>query len=175
MSIEAVITILAAVAIASGSVWAVEYLAEGRSRRDRQLDAIDQTVRQMIAIMADAGATVAGEGATKPGRFDADAFPKADARLVADIDALRTCYGVLADLLRRAPGSGFRESDGSRMAEAGFQIRNALAAQEKRVLERRPIRTLPSEEIDEFIGLLQRATGSIVESSLTDETLQGRG
>ncbi len=174
MSIEAVIAILAAVAIASASVWAVEHLAELRSQRDRQLDAIDQTVRYMIAVISDAGATVAGEGATKPGRFDADAFPKADARLVADIGALRTFYGELAALHSRAPGSGLRESDTRRIANASLQVRNALAAQERRVLNRRPIRTLTGEEIAELGVLLGGVTSAIRESALADDALQGR-
>lgn len=65
MSIESLIAILVAVAIAAASVWAVEHLAEGRSRRDRQLEAIDQTVRQLVTSMGDAAATAAGEGAIK--------------------------------------------------------------------------------------------------------------
>lgn len=175
MSIEAVITILVAVAIAAASVWAVEHLAERRSRRDRQLDAIDQTVRQMVATMGDAAATVAGDGATKPGRFDADAFPRADARLVGDIGALRTFYGVLADLHSRAPGSGFRASDAEKVATANLQVRNALAAQEKQVLERQPIRTLTREEVGEFGALIQRVTNAVRASALADDALQGRG
>jgi hypothetical protein len=172
---EAVVGILAAVAIAAASVWAVEHMAEQRSRRDRQLDAIDQTVRQMVAILGDAGAVLAGEGATKPGRFDADAFPKADARLVGDIAALRTYYGVLRDLHRRAPGSGFRESDGQSVANASVQVRSALSAQERRVLEHQPIRTLTGEEALELAALLQGVTSAIRDSAMADDALQGRG
>jgi hypothetical protein len=168
MSIESLIAILVAVAIAAASVWAVEHLAEGRSRRDRQLEAIDQTVRQLAA------ATAAGEGAIKPGRFDADAYPKADARLVGDIGALRTFYGVLAELHSRAPGSGFRDSDAGKVATANSEVRNALAAQEKRVLEHQPIRILTSVEVGEFGVLLLAVTNAIRETALADDALQGR-
>jgi hypothetical protein len=175
MSIETVITVIAGVAIAAGSVWAVERLAESRSRRDRQLEAIDQTVRQMVATMGDAAATLAGDGATKPGRFDADAFPRADAKLVGDIEALRTFYSVLTDLHSRAPGAGFRESDGQKVASANVQVRNALAAQEKRVLDHQPIRTLTAKEIGEFAALVQGAIAVMRENALADDALQGRG
>lgn len=174
MSIEAAIAILGAVAIASASVWAVEHLAEQRSQRDRQLDGIDQTVRYMVAVIGDVGATVAGEGAIKPGRFDADAFPKADARLVADIGALRTFYVELADLHSRLPGSGLRESDANKMANASMAVRNALAAQEQRVMSRRPIRTLNREELAELGVLLRGVTSAIRENALADDALQGR-
>jgi hypothetical protein len=175
MSIETLIAILVAVAIAALSVWAVEFLAEQRSRRDRQLDAIDQTVRQMIAVMGDASASLAGPGADKPGRFDADAYPSADQRLVGDIDALREFYSVLAELHSRAPGSGIRESDLRKAASANQRVRAALAGQEERVLTRRPIRTLTSAEMVEYGAMMRGVTEAIRQTALADEALQRGG
>jgi hypothetical protein len=174
MTTDTVITILVAVAIAAASVWAVEQLAERRSRRDRLLNAIDQTTRQMVAIMGDAAATLAGPGAEKPGRFDADAYPKADARLVGDISVLRTFYGVLADLQSRAPGSGFRVSDAEKVAAASSQIVGALAAQETRVLAHQPVQSLSGPEVEELGSLQHAVTVAIRASSMADDALQGR-
>ena len=119
-------------------------------------------------------ATVAGEGASKPGSFGADAYPKADATLVGDIDALRTFYGVLADLHRRPPRSGIRQSDTEKVATAGRQVRDALAAQEQRVLENKPVKSLSNDERAELGVLLQRVVTAIRESALADDALQGR-
>ena len=96
MGTDILITILAAVAVAGATVWSVETLSEQRDVRQRQLEALEQTLRQMIAQTADASAVLT-PGATSPGRFDLDAYPQADARLVGDIAVLRQFYGVLAD------------------------------------------------------------------------------
>lgn len=57
---------------------------------------------------------------------------------------------------------------------ANLQVRNGLAAQEKRVLERQPIRTLTREEVGEFGALMQGVTDAIRTSALADDALQGR-
>lgn len=52
MSPDAFLSKLAGIVIAAASVWAVERLSEKRSRRERLLEAIEQTVRQMAATTA---------------------------------------------------------------------------------------------------------------------------
>jgi hypothetical protein len=123
--------------------------AEGAAAqaRERLLDAIIQTRRQLAALLADLGAVAAGEGATKPGRYAADVYPRAKPGLVGDSHALAEYLRVATDLAGLEPGSGLRASQGRAMAEAEQLIHIALEAQELRALAGEPLRELSAEEL----------------------------
>jgi hypothetical protein len=128
-------------------------LAEARAEsvanaeRERQLTALLQTRQMLGAMLADAGAILAGPGATKPGRYGPDVFPRADPALVGYSTALSRYFEVIRQLSERPPGSGFRQSDGVASSEAQLGITDALDAQEARILRGEPLRTLSASEL----------------------------
>jgi hypothetical protein len=115
-------------------------------QRELDLDAIVQTRRQMAAMLADLAAIVAGEGASKPGRYGADVYPRANIPLVGDPKAIEAYLNVATDLYQRAPDSSLTLRDVEAIASAENAIRSALDAQEARVLRGEPLRTMTPEE-----------------------------
>ena len=134
---------------------------QSEGAQERQIDALVQTRRMLAAMLADLGATAAGEGATRPGRYGADAYPRANVALVGDGDALAAYFMVVADLAGRKPGSGLHISDGRAMAGVEGRISVALEAQEERTLAGEPLRTVTAAELAATGPTLQAALAQI--------------
>jgi hypothetical protein len=121
-----------------------------RDRRDRMraasLDALDQTHKQLTAWLHDALGSLAGGGASRPGRYSGDAYPKADFKLVGDGQAMVTFLDAMDVLLARPPGAGARMSDGDLVAAADNAITMAIRRQEARAHADEPLREMTAEE-----------------------------
>lgn len=133
-----------------------EQRAAAALMRDEQLTAIEQTQRMFAALLADLGATAAGPGATPPGRYSSDVYPKAELALVGDVGAIRQYLEVATDLAARTPGSGLRASDAARMAIGERAIHAALDDQAARARVGVPLRTLSGQD-RETVGISLRA------------------
>ncbi len=120
--------------------------AADRARADH-LEMIDQTRREMSAVLTRLIALVAGDRNASSIPVGPHIHPRFNPNLVHDVDVVRLYTALATDFVKRQPGSGVKPADLDRVATVQTAIGRILDAQRRRALADEPLLEVDQAEL----------------------------